>query len=318
MSSGNNSRVIFWDAVPDVNQLPASNLGSLSLSDIQSTACSPSCASSGVCTASGTCHCASGFTGASCESCASGFFGPKCQACPANCKTCDDGITGSGICLQPIIANNPASCNCLNGQCGSNGQCACNAGFTTASNGTACATCLPGFFLSSTGDCQSMKLTHLFCFSHELTFYLVCQIGCTQCAAGTGDCITCKSGFTQDANDRTKCDPPQSKTTSGQTCPPGSFSNGTTCTPCSSSCGTCTGGTSSDCIVCATGLFTYNGTCVSANSNGVCEGSGLIADNDKRECDGKSQSSFIANMHLMSSFQPVALNARHARYPTSM
>ena len=125
-------------------------------------------------------------------------------------------------------------------------------------------------------------------------FYLVCQLGCTQCADGTGDCTACKSGFSQDANDPTKCNPPQSITTTGQTCPVGSFSTGSTCSPCSSSCQTCTGGTSSDCIVCATGLFTFNGACVSANSNGVCQGSGsgLIADNNKRECDCKSQSNF--------------------------
>jgi hypothetical protein len=165
LNSGNNDRLIIWEAIPDVSQLPASNLGSLSLTDIQSSACSPGCASAGVCTASGTCQCASGFTGASCESCASGFFGPECQACPTNCKTCDDGITGSGICLQSAAANDPANCNCLNGECGSNGQCACNAGFTTASNGTACATCSPGFFLSSTGDCQSTDLARLSYFS---------------------------------------------------------------------------------------------------------------------------------------------------------
>ena len=159
LNSGNKDRVIIWEAVPDVNQLPSNSLGSLSLIDIQSSACNPNCASSGVCTNAGTCQCASGFTGTSCESCASGFFGPKCQSCPANCKTCDDGITGSGRCLQPIIANNPANCNCLNGECSSNGQCACNAGFTTASNGTACAACSPGFFLSSAGDCQSTDFT---------------------------------------------------------------------------------------------------------------------------------------------------------------
>jgi hypothetical protein len=164
INSGNNDRVILWDAVPDVSQLPGSNLGSLSLIDIQSAACSPSCATSGVCTTAGTCHCASGFTGTSCETCASGFFGPKCQPCPTNCETCDDGITGSGTCLERLIANNPANCKCLNGVCGSNGQCTCNVGFTTASNGTACAACLPGFFLTSTGDCLSTDFTHLFCF----------------------------------------------------------------------------------------------------------------------------------------------------------
>ena len=153
LNSSNNNPFIVWDSIPDVSQLPASNLGSLSLTQLQSSACNPSCASSGVCTTTGTCKCASGFTGTSCESCASGFFGPKCQPCPTNCATCSDGITGSGVCLQPVIANNPSNCNCLNGVCGSNGQCACNAGFTTASNGTACATCSPGFFLTSTGDC---------------------------------------------------------------------------------------------------------------------------------------------------------------------
>ena len=131
-------------------------------------------------------------------------------------------------------------------------------------------------------------------FSLTLTFYIVCQLGCTQCADGTGDCTACKSGFSQDTNDPTKCNPPQSITTTGQTCPVGSFSTGSACSPCSSSCQTCTGGTSSDCIICATGLFTSNGACVSANSNGVCQGSGLIADNNKRECDGKSHcSNFI-------------------------
>ena len=170
INSSNNDRIIVWDAIPDVSQLPASNLGPLFLTEIQSSACNPSCATSGLCTTAGTCQCASGFTGASCESCASGFFGPNCQPCPTNCKTCDDGITGSGKCLQPITANNPANCNCLNGVCGSNGQCTCNAGFTTASNGTACATCSPGFFLTSTGDCLSTDLCSLISFISTLTF----------------------------------------------------------------------------------------------------------------------------------------------------
>jgi len=115
----------------------------------------------------------------------------------------------------------------------------------------------------------------------------VCQLGCTQCADGSGQCISCKSGFTQDANDSTKCNPPSSSTNDGQTCPDGSFSNGNSCSRCSSTCLTCTGGTSNDCIVCASGLFTLNGNCVSANADGVCQGSTLIADNNKHECDSK-------------------------------
>ncbi|KAF8156715.1 TNFR/NGFR cysteine-rich region family protein [Crassisporium funariophilum] len=287
LDAGSNGRVIVWDAIPDVGHLPSTNLGSLSLTDIQSAACSPSCAASGVCTASGTCQCAPGFTGVSCESCATGFFGPECQRCPANCKTCDEGITGSGRCLKPSVANDPSTCNCLNGLCGANGQCACNAGFTTADDGTACAKCSPGFFLTSTGDCQ------------------VCQLGCTACADGTGTCVTCKSGFSQDGNDRTKCNPPQSATTTGQVCPDESFSNGASCSQCSSTCQTCTGGSSNDCIICASGLFTFNGGCVSVNSDGVCEGSALIADNNKRECDScaaKCTTCRIPNFSVASTF----------------
>ena len=79
MNSSNNNLFIAWQSIPDVSQLPASNLGSLSVTKLQSSACSPSCASSGVCTTAGTCKCAFGFTGMSCVSCASGFFGPKCS-----------------------------------------------------------------------------------------------------------------------------------------------------------------------------------------------------------------------------------------------
>lgn len=273
VKSNSQNRIILWDSIPDISQLPQATLGSLSLLDIQSSACSPSCAGSGICTASGTCQCASGFTGASCESCASGFFGPTCQACPAGCTSCDEGITGSGRCLESIVTNAPSTCNCLNGVCGTDGQCACNAGFTRADNGTDCAKCQPGFFLTSTGDCK------------------ICQLGCTDCADGTGVCITCKTGFSQDANDRTKCNSPQSVTSSGTPCPSGSFSSGNLCSPCSPSCQTCTAGTSNDCVTCATGSFAFNGGCVTTNTDGVCQGSGLIADNNKKECDSKSISS---------------------------
>ncbi|RDB30292.1 Proprotein convertase subtilisin/kexin type 5 [Hypsizygus marmoreus] len=266
-SGSPSKRVIIWDSVPDISQLPLGSAGSLSFVDIQSTACSPPCAGSGICSVSGTCQCAPGFTGSSCESCASGFFGPECKSCPSECTTCDEGITGTGRCLKPIVANAPSTCNCLNGVCGSNGQCACNAGFTKADNGTECAKCSSGFFSTSTGDCK------------------VCQLGCSQCTDGTGVCITCKPGFTQDTNDRTKCIPPQSITTTGQICPDGSFSSGTSCSPCSSSCETCTGGTSNDCIVCGSGRYSINGACVAANSDGICDGSNFIADNNKKECD---------------------------------
>ncbi|KAJ7150880.1 TNFR/NGFR cysteine-rich region family protein [Mycena crocata] len=281
-----NSRVIVWDSIPDVAQLPTSAPQTLTLFDIESSACSPPCASSGICTAAGTCTCAAGFTGASCESCASGFFGPGCAACPSGCAKCDEGLTGSGRCLVTTPANAPASCNCVNGVCGANGSCTCTTGFVTAGNGTACSQCAPGFFLTSTGDCS------------------ICEIGCTACTAGTGVCTACKTGFTLDANDRTKCTPPQSTTSSGTVCPPGAFSDGTNCAPCSGSCKTCTGGTSNDCIQCAAGTYLLNGACVTADANGVCAGSSSIADNNKNECDScgsKCTSCKIPNFSSVST-----------------
>ena len=152
--SSNNKRMVLWDSIPDTSQLPST--GSLSILDIQSTACSPPCSGSGICSASGKCACAAGFSGSSCESCAEGFFGPNCQPCPQGCSTCDQGISGSGRCLSPVTGVLPSSCNCLNGVCESNGQCTCNVGWTTSNNGTACAQCSPGFYLKSPGYCQGI------------------------------------------------------------------------------------------------------------------------------------------------------------------
>ncbi|KAH7911899.1 growth factor receptor domain-containing protein [Hygrophoropsis aurantiaca] len=286
VSAGSNSRVILWNSIPDVSQLPQTASGALSLLNLQSSSCSPPCSGSGVCSASGTCTCPAGFTGSSCESCANGFFGPNCQACPSGCTSCDDGISGSGRCLVPIVTNPPSSCNCINGECGSNGQCTCLTGWTAASNGTACAQCASGFFLDSTGNCE------------------ICQLGCSECADGTGDCITCKSGFTQDANDRTKCDATSQTTSSGTPCPDGSFSNGSSCEPCSPLCQTCTGSTSNDCIICGSGSYSFNGSCVQTSSSGVCQGSNLIANNNKHECDTcgpKCTSCGISNFNVAST-----------------
>lgn len=135
----------------------------------------------------------------------------------------------------------------------------------------------------------------------------VCQLGCTQCADGTGTCITCQSGFTQNANDRTKCIAPQSVTSSGTPCPDGSFSNGATCNVCSPSCKTCSGSTSNSCILCATGTYKFNGSCVSADGNGVCTGSSLIADNNKQECDSTRLNS---RPHLRKIITPHPLDFR--------
>ena len=153
LQSGSN-RVVVWNTVPDVSQLPVSvATGALAILDIQSSSCSPACSGNGVCSASGTCTCPTGFTGPSCESCAEGFFGPKCQSCPSNCSKCDQGITGTGICLTPAVTNLPSTCNCINGVC-SNGQCTCNPGWTTGTNGTLCSACSKGFFQTTDGNCK--------------------------------------------------------------------------------------------------------------------------------------------------------------------
>ena len=87
--------------------------------------------------------------------------------------------------MAPLVANAPATCNCLNGICHgaanatanvsanttanattnatTNATCTCNPGWTKAANGTACARCAPGFYLTSTGDCQS-KIYYLYFF----------------------------------------------------------------------------------------------------------------------------------------------------------
>lgn len=119
-----------------------------------------------------------------------------------------------------------------------------------------------------------------------ISSFIVCSIGCSSCASNTGNCLSCSSpNFTQDENDSTQCTAVQQTTSSGTPCPDGSFSDGNNCTACSASCQTCNGATSSDCIVCKEGTYLSSGNCVSADANGVCEGGGLIADNNKKECD---------------------------------
>ena len=83
VNSSNNNPFFVWESILDINRLQASNLGSLSLTELQSSVYSLICASSSVCIIAGTC--ASGFIGTSCESCAPAFFDSKCQPCPSDC-----------------------------------------------------------------------------------------------------------------------------------------------------------------------------------------------------------------------------------------
>ena len=126
--------------------------------------------------------------------------------------------------------------------------------------------------------------------SNVLRHDIVCGIGCTQCADSNGDCITCKSGLTQNTNDGTQCVAPTQTNANGVQCPSASFNSNGVCTPCSPECQTCTAGTSNDCIICGNGKVSFNGSCVGTDGNGVCSGTKLIANNNKHACDSTHKS----------------------------
>ncbi|KAH7107233.1 growth factor receptor domain-containing protein [Auriculariales sp. MPI-PUGE-AT-0066] len=263
-----DSRLVVWDSVADLAQLPSgAGQSKLTLVDLQSTTCTPSCSGNGVCTAAGTCVCpeGSGFTGKSCETCLPGFFGPQCLPCPEDCDKCDEGATGSGQCLVPKVTNAPSTCSCVNGLCGANGACACNEGWQDGTDGTKCSICKPGFFKATDGSCQ------------------VCDQGCERCQDSNGTCTQCTTGLTNDANNARKCVAP---TTSSQ-CGSNTFPNpsGTGCLNCSPSCATCFGAGPSACLQCALSTYKLDGLCVPTDNAGVCSGSKRVANNAKNTCD---------------------------------
>jgi hypothetical protein len=282
--NSSNDRVVVWVSVPDVSQLPINITQGFTVTEIQSTECSPPCSGSGVCSFdTGSCLCPPGFNGTLCETCASGFFGPTCQPCPLDCAACDQGISGTGLCLTPVV-NASSACT--------EGQCTCPPGYALGENGTSCTQCAPGFFSASTGSCQGKRFSMSF-FSLPLTIFTVCKLGCTQCAPTTGNCIACMEGFTLDPSDQTKCDALATPTSGGQLCGPGAYgvSTQSNCSACSPSCQTCNGPSSNDCLKCASNKAMFNHSCVTTNADGICEGSnGLIANNDKNECESEKLS----------------------------
>lgn len=158
-----SQRVIIWDPVPDISALPLKNIQQFKLTKIQSSGCSPPCASSGTCSpSSASCICPHGFNGTLCETCAENFFGPSCQPCPSNCKNCDQGITGSGLCLVPKVKG--TTCDCENGVCDSNGKCKCLSGWSATGSGGKCVGCGPGFYSTKSGGCQGMIYYFFFFF----------------------------------------------------------------------------------------------------------------------------------------------------------
>jgi hypothetical protein len=146
--STSNTSFIIWDSVMDTSVLPIPS--NLVITNIQSAGCVPPCAGAGSCNPSTpVCVCPPGFNGTLCQSCSEGHFGPTCRPCPSSCTNCDQGITGSGKCI-----NAAAQCNCLHGECGDNGKCKCLPGWGQSQNGTACAQCDQGFFILSNDFCS--------------------------------------------------------------------------------------------------------------------------------------------------------------------
>ncbi|KAI5479323.1 hypothetical protein MNV49_003841 [Pseudohyphozyma bogoriensis] len=218
-SSG--SRVVAWDGVADVGNLPGGS-GGVVLEGFQSST----------------------------YACATGLFGKTCEACPAGCTDCDDGITGTGMCLTTNTTTTAAVCNCANGVCASNSTtatCSCNAGWATASNGTQCAACASGYYMSSGGDC------------------LACDPSCESCSSPSGTCLTCQSGLQPDSTDGTKCTTATTALTNGTfiTCPSRTFFDSTnkTCEP-------------------EWSVEWENGSTTAVGSNAV-----WVFDNSKGECD---------------------------------
>ncbi|PLW57353.1 hypothetical protein PCANC_01808 [Puccinia coronata f. sp. avenae] len=275
-------KAVVHDSCPNVKQW---KLQGLELISIESSNCPQGgCGSGGSCSwSTSTCQCKTGYTGSRCDSCANGYFGPNCQRCP-NCDsspdtTCDDGTTGTGSCLalglnktQNLLSISQSRCNCLNGVCTGSTSCACSAGWTTASNGTLCASCMDGFFLDPRGDGPS------------------------------GSCQSCVQGFQLSKNDSTSCLPSTINLAGGTptSCNDGFFnSHNTTCTPCDPACKSCFGASASSCTQCVppkallstghTNNHTLDATCVDVDPNtGVCSsppGSLFLLNQSKGICE---------------------------------
>ncbi|GAA5853684.1 hypothetical protein JCM9279_000275 [Rhodotorula babjevae] len=289
LANDKSSRLVVWSSIPDVGQLDGgTGSGGVRVVDVQARGCATPCASGGVCSGNGTCACFDGFSGSTCGDCEAGLFGKACEAaCPAGCADCDDGITGTGLCLDPPTSNVtlPSACNCANGICASNSTsatCECSAGWTRASNGTQCAACATGYYLSSGGDC------------------LACDPSCASCSSPSGNCLTCQDGLQPLSSDGTKCTTATAASTNGTfaTCASRTFwdSISSSCVDCNPLCESCFKAGTGGCLSCRSpNVLMPGGACVAVDSKtGVCDGaggngtsvaSGWVYDNTKLVCD---------------------------------
>ncbi|KAG2104308.1 growth factor receptor domain-containing protein [Suillus cothurnatus] len=163
------------------------------------------------------------------------------------CQTCHRAVTASMANVVPT------------------GQCTCLAGWTSASNGTQCAACAAGFFWIRTGTVESESRYHF--LPPQSHFWFKFVNWAVNSVRWHRDCITCASGFTQDGNDRTKCDAIPQTTSNGTACPDGSY------------------GAGSACAVCSPLARLVLGRIRTIATGGVCSGSNMIANNNKHECD---------------------------------
>ncbi|GAA6025321.1 hypothetical protein JCM11491_000389 [Sporobolomyces phaffii] len=286
-----SNTVVVWDSVPDVLNL---GIPSTETTLVESHSTDPACpARCATCSQNATaattptCQCEPGWTGPACDACLANYFGPSCLACPAGCTECDDGLTGTGLCLEkaPLVATSPSLCNCVSGVCQGNSTsatCDCNAGWTRASNGTQCSTCAPGYYLASTGDCQA------------------CDPSCETCTAPAGVCQTCRDGLQPVSSDPTRCTTATTALSNGTfvACAARSFYSAAAndCVACDAMCETCYKAGSDGCLECRRPNVLLEGLCVAVDpKTGVCDGrssklstgsnAGWVYDNHKRVCD---------------------------------
>ncbi|GAA5932891.1 uncharacterized protein JCM15063_002235 [Sporobolomyces koalae] len=276
LSIGSRQRVVVWESIPDVGALGLGGAASngATMVDLVHDGCSAECSTAGTCSSNGTCVCQPGWTGTTCGECLPNFYGRDCQTCPVGCTTCDDGVSGTGICLDSIATNVtvPSSCNCLNGVCSGNStsaNCDCNAGWTRASNGTQCSACAEGYYLSASGDCL-------------------------------GTCQTCRTGLQPLSSSSTACTTATTALANGTfiQCPSRTFfsSSSNECVACNSMCESCFKDGVDGCLECRAPNVLLEGLCVAFDpKTGVCDGrssklttssnAGWVYDTAKKTCD---------------------------------
>ncbi|KAL0231943.1 hypothetical protein PCE1_002940 [Barthelona sp. PCE] len=142
----------------------------------------------------GSCVCNESYTGADCSETDSGYYGPNaipCRSCE-NGGTCDDGTSGSGMCLCPAGYNPGTNCStCMPGYVGASCELArdCGPGGVVFDGITGNNTCLcaTGFNSSAGGVCDVCMNNR---FGAACTVCPSCDNGhCSDTASGDGKCI---------------------------------------------------------------------------------------------------------------------------------